>query len=167
MPEHLSSVEGQLRALDKEKSVGAAGTPSMTKAAAGFFLFGRPSVVANRVLNILVAQIGLQPASIVSRIRQRIAATMAQHVRVDREGHFGPSKTRPRPLPCPRFAVPASARNAGRRSGNFFPICCAGALRGLSPLSGCSASWAPRSAAMLKSRSSAAEMTSMEKDALA
>ncbi len=102
----------------------------MTKARRGF-PFWPPVGVANRVLNILVAQIGLQPASIVSRIRQRIAATMAQHVRVDREGHFGPSKTRPRPLPC-RDRGARQRPQRGRRSGNFFPICCAGRFEGFS-----------------------------------
>jgi hypothetical protein len=38
--------------------------------------------IANRVLKVLVAEIGLQGARVVPRIGQRIAAGVAQHVRM-------------------------------------------------------------------------------------
>ena len=46
--------------------------------------------VAYRVLDVLVPEVGLQSARIVPGIGQRIAAAMAQHVRMDRKWHLRP-----------------------------------------------------------------------------
>ena len=46
--------------------------------------------VAHRMLDVLVAEPGLQSARIVPGIGQRIAAAMAQHVRMDRKWHLRP-----------------------------------------------------------------------------
>ncbi len=45
--------------------------------------------IAHRVLDILMTEIGLQGARVVPRIGQRIAATVSQHVRMDRKWHLG------------------------------------------------------------------------------
>src|SRR5262249_41513384 len=47
--------------------------------------------VAHGVLDVLVAEPGLQRPRVMAGIGQRIAAAMAQHVRMDRELHLGPS----------------------------------------------------------------------------
>jgi len=47
--------------------------------------------VAHRVLNILVPQPSLQRPCVVAGVRQGVAAAVAQHVRMDRKGHFGAS----------------------------------------------------------------------------
>ena len=47
--------------------------------------------VAHRVLDVVVPEVGLQSARIVPGIGQRIAAAVAQHVRMDRKRHFGAS----------------------------------------------------------------------------
>ena len=51
--------------------------------------------IAHRVLNVLVAEPGLQRPSVVTGIGQRIAAAMAQHVRMNRERQLGPDPIRP------------------------------------------------------------------------
>src|SRR5215510_6715647 len=47
--------------------------------------------IAHRMLNVLVAKVGLQRAGIVTGVGQRIAAAVPQHVRMHREGHAGAS----------------------------------------------------------------------------
>jgi hypothetical protein len=47
--------------------------------------------IADRVLGTAMTKPRLQRPRIVARIRQRIAAAVAQHVRMDRERHLGPS----------------------------------------------------------------------------
>ena len=56
---------------------------------------GRQLGIAHRVLNVLVAEPGLQRPRVVAGIGQRIAAAMAQHVRMDRKRHLGASAVRP------------------------------------------------------------------------
>jgi hypothetical protein len=51
--------------------------------------------VAHRVLYILVPQVGLQRPRVVAGIGERIAASVPEHVRVDREGHLGPRADAP------------------------------------------------------------------------
>ena len=46
--------------------------------------------VAHRVLNVLVAEIGLQRTCVVASIGERITTRMPQHVRVHRERHVRP-----------------------------------------------------------------------------
>jgi hypothetical protein len=53
--------------------------------------FRRRHRIADRVLGIAMSKPGLQRPRMVARIRQRIAAVIAQHVRMDRERHLGPS----------------------------------------------------------------------------
>ena len=47
--------------------------------------------VADRVLDILVAEVRLQRPGVVTGIGKRIAATVPKHVRMDRKRHLGPS----------------------------------------------------------------------------
>ena len=46
--------------------------------------------IAPRVLDVLVAEPRLQRAGVVAGIGQGVAAAVPQHMRVDRERHFGP-----------------------------------------------------------------------------
>src|SRR6516225_6024629 len=46
--------------------------------------------VAHRVLDVFVAEPRLQRPGVVAGIGERVAAAVPQHVRVDRERHFGP-----------------------------------------------------------------------------
>src|SRR5437764_13944478 len=46
--------------------------------------------IAHRVLDVLVAEPRLQRAGVVAGIGQGVAAAVPQHMRVDRERHFGP-----------------------------------------------------------------------------
>ena len=72
--------------------------------------------VADRVLDILVAEPGLQRPRVVAGIGQCIAATVPQHVRMDRERHLGPhpypSEQRVERLVCWMFLWPSQACSA-------------------------------------------------------
>jgi len=62
--------------------------------------------VSHRVLNVLVAEIGLQRASIVSLIREGIAAGVAKHVWMDAH--------KPGSFPSPRDHLGESGRSERR-----------------------------------------------------
>src|SRR5215831_2760366 len=47
--------------------------------------------VAHRVLDVLMTEPGLQRPGVVAGVGQRVAATVAQHVRVDGERHLSPN----------------------------------------------------------------------------
>jgi hypothetical protein len=58
-------------------------------------LAGYSSVIANRMLDVAVAEVGLQRPHIVASVGQCITADVAEHVRVRLEAEFGLSS---RPL---------------------------------------------------------------------
>jgi hypothetical protein len=75
----------------KSQAPAAKDAPARPKAPAEQQKLRRQLGIADRVLDIAMTKSRLQRPRIVARIRQRIAAAVAQHVRIDRKRHLGSS----------------------------------------------------------------------------
>jgi hypothetical protein len=76
--------------FDKPASQDLTATVSTLAHLARFIIADLTDPSSNRVLNVSVPEPSLQRPGVVAGIGQRIAATVAQHVRMYRELHLGP-----------------------------------------------------------------------------
>src|SRR5262249_44401692 len=80
--------------------------------------------IAHRVLDVLVPEPGLQRPGVVAGVGQRVAATVAQHVRMDREWHAGALAEARKQCPeaLGRHRAAALAREHVRASRVLLPL---------------------------------------------